>query len=220
VIAFFDLDKTLLAVNSAKLWIRRELRDGYISRVQALRAAGWVAAYGLGFSDIEKAIGRAIATLEGQREEEINARTLAFYEEDVAPTYRPGAAAALDEHREKGDLLVLLTSSSNYLSAPVAEHLGLDGYLCTRFEVVDGVFTGQPRLPLCYGPGKIDHARAFASERGVSLDDCAFYTDSHSDLPMLEVVGAPRVVHPDPRLARVAAARDWPVLDWGGLPDA
>lgn len=213
-IAFFDLDKTLLSVNSANLWVKREVREGYITRGQALRAGVWIVRYHLGLGAIEEAIGRAIETLDGVPEEVIQERTRRWYEEEVRGLYRPGARRAVAEHKERGDEVVLLTSSSPYVSAPVQEELELDGVLCTRFELVDGVFTGKPQLPLCYGQGKVHHAQRYADERDVALEDCAFYTDSLSDLPMLEVVGDPVVVHPDPRLARVAKKRGWPVVDW------
>jgi len=213
-IAFFDLDKTLLAVNSASLWVSHEVRQGNITRFQAARAALWILRYHLGFGAIEDAMTVAVATLEGVREADIEARTIRWYEEEVASLYRPGAQAVLEEHRGRGDDLVLLTSSSPYLSRPVQERLKLDGILCTRFEVEGGLFTGQPVTPICYGLGKVHHAKQYAGERDVALEDCAFYTDSYSDMPMLEAVGRPVAVHPDPRLKRAAKKLRWPILDW------
>ena len=114
-----------------------------------------------------------------------------------------------------GEPAVLLTSSSNYLGQLAVDALGLDGMLCNRFVVADGLYTGALVEPLCYGPGKVDHARRFATERGVELGACAFYTDSWSDLPVLDVVGRPVPVHPDPRLRREATRRGWDIADWG-----
>lgn len=213
-IAFFDLDRTLLAVNSATLWIRREVRLGHLSRANALRGAWWVGLYQLGFAEMETAIARAVLTLEGIAEIAIRERTLAFWRDDVQPLIRPGARRALEEHRALGHKIYLLTSSSCYLSEAVSEELGLDGYLANRFEVQSGVFTGRPLPPLCYGSGKVLHATKLAEELGVPLEECSFYTDSYSDLPMLEVVGTPVAVHPDPRLARLARRRGWRVETW------
>lgn len=214
-IAFFDLDRTLLAVNSAKLWLRRELKDGNIARLDAMRGAAWVALYHLGYGDVEHVIDRAVATLKDVPESNIRERTLRFYEEEVRPQLRPGALRVLDEHRGSGHRLVLLTSSTRYLSEVVSEELGLDAYLCNSFEVDErGLFTGRALRPLCYGRGKVDHARRLADEHGVPLSACAFYTDSYTDLPMLEVVGEPVAVHPDPRLRREARRRGWRIVDW------
>ncbi len=220
-IAFFDLDRTVIARNSGSLWLRSEVRKGYISKRAALRATTWLLRYHLGFGDLEFALREAVATLRGTHEDALRARTEAFYRREVRGLVRPGAHTALARHHARGDLRVLLTTSSNYLSAPVTRDLGLDAYLCTTFEVrPDGVFTGEPNHPLCYGAGKVALAGAFAASRGIELGACAFYSDSMSDLPMLEAVGHPVAVNPDPRLRRLAAARAWPVLDWGDPPRA
>jgi phosphoserine phosphatase len=92
--------------------------------------------------------------------------------------------------------------------------LGLSHVVCSRLEVAQGRFTGRPIEPICYGAGKIVWAERFASERNVTLKDCAFYSDSYTDLPMLERVGRPVVVNPDPRLRRAAKQRGWPIENW------
>ena len=216
-IAFFDLDLTVLACNSATLWIRREVRLGFLPKRDAARAAIWIGLYQLGFARIESAIVGAIAQLEGADEAAMRARTLDFWSE-IADQIRPGATEAIARHLAAGHHLYLLTSSSNYISDPVVTLLGLDGALCTRFEARDGVFTGRPDGALCYGPGKVDHANALAARLGSSLADASFYTDSYSDLPMLESVGRPVAVHPDPRLSRHARRRGWPIEDWSARP--
>jgi HAD superfamily hydrolase (TIGR01490 family) len=214
-IAFFDVDKTVLSVNSASLWIRRELRLGHITRVQALRAAIWVGLYGLGFVGSQDLLRHAIKALRGRREREIIDRTLDFWREEVATTIRPGARAAIARHREQGDLCFLLTSSSNYMCAPIADELKMDGFLANRFVVEGGMFTGEAIEPVCYGPGKVAHAEVCAQKLNVELSKCTFYSDSASDLPMMLAVGTPVVVNPDPRLSRIARKKGWPVEDWG-----
>lgn len=213
-IAFFDLDLTLLSVNAGKLWVRHEYRRGRITRLQAARAGVWIAAYHLGYGKMESLLIDAIGTLNGQTEAELRDDSVAFYHAEVAPFFRPGARAAVEAHRVAGDTLALLTSSSPYLCAPVQAELGITEALCNRFELRGGRFTGKPELPLCFGPGKLTYARRLAEREGVSLKDCAFYTDSWSDLPVLEAVGRPVAVHPDPRLARIAKERDWEIARW------
>ena len=185
-IAFFDVDKTLLSVNSASLWLRREFKSGNISRLQALKAGFWISLYQLGFARMEDVLTKAVST----------------------------ARAAVLRHKERGDLVFLLTSSSNYLSAPIADELNLDGFLANRFVVDKGVFTGHAVLPLCFGAGKVSHARVVADKLHVDLRQCTFYTDSASDVPMLEAVGVPVAVDPDPRLRRIARRRGWAIETW------
>jgi HAD superfamily hydrolase (TIGR01490 family) len=215
-IAFFDLDRTLLATNSATGWIKRELRLGHLSRVDALKAASWVGLYGLGLGAMEDTIRRAVQGLSGVEEAEIIARTLAFWDEEVQHQTRPGARAVVDAHRAQGHHLVLLTSSSPYLSAPAAAVFGIDEVRCNHFVVQDGRFTGETVEPLCYGAGKLVHAQASAEVHGVDLQDCSFYTDSWSDVSVMDKVGRPVAVHPDQRLMRYARKKGWEIVDWGG----
>ena len=219
-IAFFDLDRTLLAVNSAELWMKREFREGYVTRWQAARAAAWIASYHAGFAKLERALEAAIASLAGQEEAAIAARTHRFYAEELASAYRPRARDILEQHRTQGHTLALLTASSRYLSEDAGRDLAIPHLLCNRFEVQDGRFTGRTDRAfadgvLCYGPGKLNHARALAESLGERLEDAWFYTDSVSDLEVLRAVGHPVVVHPDARLRKAARKAGWPIQDWG-----
>lgn len=215
-IAFFDLDQTLIAVNSARMWIRREVALGHITKGQALRAGAWLVRYELGFASVEEAVGRAIAALAGTRAADIRGRTESFYVRQVRPLFRPGAMKELERARDQSDRLVLLTSSSNYMAELVKEELRLDGILCNNLEVDAGGFhTGRTVGPICFGTGKLTHARAEAATHGVALSACSFFTDSFADLSVLEQVGRAVAVNPDPRLERHAKKKGWEVVDWG-----
>lgn len=214
-IAFFDLDRTILAVNSGSGWVRSEYADGFITRWQLLRATAWLLRYHLGFAQMEQVLRDAIAAYAGHPEDALRDRTRAFFEREVRDQIRPGAREALERHAAAGEPRVLLTTSSNYLSEMVGETLALDDWLCSRFATdPEGRLTGEP-IDLCYGPHKVRLARDWARRFDVDLADCAFYSDSITDLPMLEAVGRPVVVDPDPRLRRIARARGWPIEDWG-----
>src|SRR5207253_10099589 len=117
---------------------------------------------------------------------------------------RPAMAATVAAHRRAGHLLVILTSATRYLAEPVAADLGIEHLLVTQLLVRDGRFTGEAVRPVCYGEGKIYWAERFATAQGVDLGRSYFYTDSITDLPVLERVGEPRIVNPDPRLRRVS----------------
>ena len=214
-VAFFDLDRTLISVNSGALWVKSELRLGYLSRWQATRAAAWIFGYHLGFSKMEPILEEAVRTLAGSAEADVRDRTLAFYRAEVAHTYRPGAREAVARHRAAGHTLAMLTSSSPYLSDPVREELGFDHVLCNRFEVESGLFTGRSAGPLCFGPGKLGYAERLCAELGTAVGEATFYTDSASDRAVLEAVAEPVCVNPDPTLRRMAHKRGWKVEDWG-----
>lgn len=214
-VAFFDLDKTLIEQNSATLWVRRELREGRLSRWSVMRALGWTFLYELGFARVESAIEEAVSTLAGQSESDMKARVLAFFNQEAKTLVRPGALRAVHRHRDAGDTVALLTSSSSYLGHCFADHVGAGHVLSNQFEVDgQGCFTGVARKPLCYGLGKLHYARELCAQLGLSLEASTFYTDSYSDAPVLEEIGSPVAVHPDPRLRRLALKRGWPIEVW------
>jgi len=214
-IAFFDLDRTLLPVNSAWLWMRYEVDHGHITWRQVAHASVWLSAYHLGVATMDKPLRQAIAAYAGSYATDLRDRTRDFYERRLAGGYRPGGLRSLAAHRAAGEPVVLLTTSSTYLSELVSADLGLDGILCNAFEEDrDGRLTGRAVEPLCYGQGKVAAAARYAASQGCGLVDCAFYSDSLSDLPMLEAVGRPVVVEPDPRLRRLANRRGWQAETW------
>jgi len=215
-VAFFDFDKTLLSKNSGSMWLRHEMRQGRVSAWTSVRAGWWLLRYSLGSTDLEHGVREAIRAIKGQPEDEMRRRVHAWYHAEVKGLYRPGGQAALSHHRAQGHKLVLLTSASNYLSEVVQQEMRLDHILCNRFEVnAEGLYTGEPEGQVCYGQGKLHHAQSYLNSVGVALEDCWFYTDSMADLSVMEVVGHPVAINPDPRLERVAKSRGWPVKDWG-----
>jgi HAD superfamily hydrolase (TIGR01490 family) len=214
-IAFYDLDKTLLPLNSGTLWVKRELRLGHLSWRQAMQATVWLTRYRFGFANGADMVASAVAALRGTAVEPLRERTRQMFVESLSGRYRPGAYQSLDDHRKRGHACVLLTSSSHYLSELVAEELKLDGMLCNQIGSDGGVHTGLVNGTICFGDGKRIHALAECERRGVRPSECYFYTDSYADLAALEVVGHPVAVNPDVRLSRLAAKRQWPAVDWG-----
>jgi HAD superfamily hydrolase (TIGR01490 family) len=217
-IAFFDLDRTLLRCNSARLWFQWERSKGRLRLRHAVEAAIWGSLYKVGLMRAQTALGRAVATIKGESESELAEKTRLFFKEEIEAHIAPAGLAALEQHRVDGDAIVLLTSASPYLCACLEDRIQVDGVLCTRYEVEDDQFTGRLVFPICFGRGKVEHAEAWADERGLDLDRSTFYTDSVTDLPMLERVGRPVVVQPDVRLGRIARKRGWEILDWGAEP--
>lgn len=215
-IAFFDIDGTLLRVNSGRLWMRRERRLGRISRWQMLEAVFYLAAYRFGLVNIERAMRKALQTVKGLSEDTVRRWTEEWFAEEVVPHLAPGARSAVEEHRQKGHVLAILSSSSPYEAAAVARLFNMDEILSSRYEVMDGRFTGEVVPPVCYGTGKVHYAELLAARLGADLADCFYYGDSITDLPILLRVGHPQVVNPDPRLRREARRRGFPVLDWSG----
>lgn len=213
-VALFDFDRTLVDCNSGNLWFRAEMRAGRLPRTLAGQFVFYTFLYRLGIGDLQNKFVEAFATVRGEAEAEMDARVRAWFEAEIRPHLRPGARAALQQHRAAGDRLVVATSSSQYIGRLAAEAFGLDDYISTRLEVVDGKFTGR-LVANAMGPGKAACVAQWAAQNRVDLAACTFYTDSISDLTLLERVGQPVAVHPDRRLLRIARERGWPVADWG-----
>ena len=215
VAAFFDLDRTLLDMNSSTLWAKHELLSRSITFKQFGRVLVWNVLYHLSLIEMDKAYQEALAHYRGRRYDELERETRDWFERDVAHHLRPGAGRALHEHRQKGHELVLLTSASAFAARAARDAWRLDDFLSNDFPTDDqGRLDGTFVTPLCYGGGKVVRARAWADERGFELSEAYFYSDSFSDAPMLRAVGNPRVISPDPRLSREARQRGWPVLQW------
>ncbi len=215
-LALFDLDKTVLSINSGTLWVRREVALGHLSKRTALRAAAWLARYHFGFASAEAMVEEAVTHIAGTSAVELKQRTHQFFLEEVRGRYRPGALQAIEQHRASGARLVMLTSSTTYLADLVGAELGFDRVLANTLEVdASGLHTGRVTGGVCFGAGKLPHARREGDVSGVGLSEMVFYTDSFSDLPVLEAVGVPVAVNPDVRLRRTAAQRGWQTVDWG-----
>lgn len=215
IAAFFDLDRTLIDVNSANLWAKHELVKRNITLSQFARATFWNILYHLSVIDIERAFAEAVGHYKGRSYEELREETRVWFHREVAHRLRPGARDALHRHRQEGNQLVILTSASCFEAEVAATTWEVDHWLANQFPTdADGRLTGTFERPLCYGPGKVARATKWAEEHDVDLESSYFYSDSLTDLPMLAHVGHARVVCPDPRLRREAKKRAWPILDW------
>jgi HAD superfamily hydrolase (TIGR01490 family) len=216
IAAFFDLDRTLIDVNSAVLYAKFEKRHNRINYRQLFMSIFYTGLYHLNLLDMESAYQKVTQHYKGMLEQELAERTLAFFSAEVEPRLQPGARQALADHRQRGHRLVLLTSSSCYQAMAACQSWGLDHWIANQFPSKDGILDGTFVKPLCYGPGKVTLAEKWARQEGINLDQSYFYSDSYSDLPMLRRVGFPKVVNPDPKLKNYSRQMKWQVLNWDG----
>jgi len=213
--ALFDLDKTLLDVSSGQLYVRYLYRQGQMHWTQLARTAWWGILSNLGVLDMTDLIPRLLADAAGDDEAEMRRTCDRWFVEDVMPHIAEEGLARVAWHRDQGHVLAIVSASTQYVVRPMAAHLGIPGqYVCTRLISTDGHLTGEIEPPACYGQGKVVWAERFAEEDGVDLSASYFYTDSISDLPLLERVGQPVAVNPDPRLRRLARARGWQIISF------
>jgi len=213
--AFFDVDGTLVATSTVRMYVQPMRRLGVLRRRDMVRLLVYSLLYKAGLLPINSGYRWLGARLAGLPVAHMQAAGQQWYEERLRELVYPGVAALLAEHHRRGHRLALLTAAAPYFAAPLGADLDVAAadVLTTRLQERDGRLTGGVVTPICYGEGKVAIANEHLQRHGGSLSEAWFYSDSVSDLPMLAAVGHPRVVHPDPRLARQARARGWPVLD-------
>lgn len=213
--ALFDLDRTLLRVDSARLYTRFRRDRGEASLLDALRVALWATQYTLGVIDAPRVARQALRSFRGRAESWLVESCAEWFPKYVLPEVQAAGRKAVHEHRAAGDFVAIVTGATRYVAEPVARELGIEHVICSELEIdVEGLFTGQIIEPLCYGEGKVERAARLAELEGFALAEATFYSDSITDLPLLEAVKEPIVVNPDRRLRRVAEQRRWPVHAW------
>jgi HAD superfamily hydrolase (TIGR01490 family) len=211
--ALFDLDKTLLDASSGQLYARYLYRTGDMSTGELARVTWWSILSRLGILDMQDLIPRLLAQAAGDDERTMRQLCDRWFVEDVVPHIAQAGLQRVAEHQAQGHVIAIVSASTQYVVGPMAAYLGIgDQYVCTHLESREGHLTGQITPPACYGQGKVVWAERFAREYDVDLAASYFYTDSISDLPLLERVGHPLAVNPDPRLRRLAARRGWEIL--------
>ena len=212
VAALFDMDKTLLDASSGVLYGRYLYRTGQMGRRQIAQVAWWAAISRLGMLDVQKLVPRMLVQVAGEDEAAVREMSDRWFEEDVVPHITQRGQEHVAEHRAQGHVVAIVSGSTQYAVGPLCTYLGIpDQYVCTHIESNGGRLTGRVVPPVCFGSGKVVWAERFAAEYDVDLDASYFYTDSISDLPLLERVGQPVAVNPDLRLRRLAGKRGWPV---------
>jgi HAD superfamily hydrolase (TIGR01490 family) len=212
--AFFDLDRTLISGSSAFSFGIAAWRNKLIPTGELLSDAVNALTFKLvGATDerSEAVRDRILHAVEGARQEDL----LALNEEiipRILERVRPESRGLLEMHHEAGRETWIVSASPIELVDPLAKALGMSGGIATRSEVEGGRYTGQLDGPFVYGEGKREAIQALADERGYDLRLCYSYSDSASDLPMMEMVGHPVAVNPDRPLESVAHQRGWPMV--------
>jgi len=208
--AFFDVDGTLIAGFSAVAFLRDRLTSGRMGAGDLVDALLSTARFQLGRLGFSGLIAATAAWLRDVPEQELEELAERIFARELATAIYPESRALVQAHRRRGHTLAVVSSATRYQIEPIARELGIPNLMYTQLEVQNGRLTGRHLWPTVYGGGKAMAARAFARQHGIDLAQSYFYTDSHEDLPLLEIVGRPRPTNPNRRLAAVAAVRGWP----------
>ena len=215
--AFFDLDKTVIAKSSTLTFGKSFYQGGLINRRAALRTAYAQFVFLTGGADhdqmerMRKYLSALCRGWNVQQVKEIVAETL---HDLIDPIIYDEAASLIEEHHRAGRDVVIVSTSGAEVVEPIGELLGADRVVATRMVVGDdGCFTGEVEY-YAYGPTKAEAIKELARSEGYDLDRCYAYSDSATDVPMLQSVGHPYAVNPDRALRKEALARGWPILDF------
>lgn len=212
--AFFDLDRTLISGASPFYFGLAAWRNKMIPTRDVLHDATNALVFRLVGASDEKSEAVRDRILQAVRGAE-QADLLSLNEEiipQLLAKVRPESRGLVDMHHEAGRDTYIVSASPIELVDPLAHALGMTGGIATRSVVVDGVYTGELDGPFVYGGGKSEAVEKLAAERGYDLRLCYAYSDSISDLPMLELVGHPVAVNPDGALDSLAHRRGWPTV--------
>jgi HAD superfamily hydrolase (TIGR01490 family) len=216
--AFFDLDKTIISRSSTLAFAPAFYRLGLITRAQVLRGACAQLTFrltGASHCRMERVRDQVSNLCRGWDAGQISQIVTDGLAAVIVPHVYAEARQLLDGHIRDGHDVLIASTSGLEIVAPIGAMLGACGVIATRLEVADGRYTGSVAY-YAYGQAKADRVAELAAERGYQLADCFAYSDSVTDLPMLELVGHPHVVNPDRALRKVARARGWPVLAFTG----
>jgi HAD superfamily hydrolase (TIGR01490 family) len=211
--AFFDLDRTLIRRSSMLAMAPTLRRHGLIGWRSLARATAWHAVYlvrGVSSKELSDVAGQTFRLMRDWPVDEFRA-LIAEQIEPLAALAFPDAIQRMRAHQARGEPAIVVSASLIDLVQPLADRLGLDAAIGSRASIRDGRYTGEVETFL-HGQAKADAVRQYAEANGFDLAASSAYTDSRSDIQLLQAVGHPFAVNPDKALKREAEAQGWPVL--------
>ena len=214
-LAIFDLDNTLLAGDSDHSWgeflVQKKLVDGEEYRLANDR---FYQDYKAGTLDIYAFLHFSLAVLTRHTSAELAVLHAEFMQTYVEPMLQPKAQLLLQEHRARGDYLLIITATNSFVTRPIAMRLGVDDILATDPEIINDRYTGKTIGTPCFQGGKVTRLYEWLKNNNQPLEGAFFYSDSINDLPLLELVPNPIAVDPDERLEAIAQKRGWPIVSF------
>jgi len=212
-LAIFDLDHTLLAGDSDHSWgeflVEQEVVDPSFYKRQN---DYFYEQYKAGTLDIHEYLAFTLKPLTEHSLETVNKLREQFLEEKIKPIITQKSVDLLNEHRNKGDQLLIITATNAFVTRPIAEMLGVDELIAPEPEMLNGAYTGKITGIPSFKDGKVTRLDMWLKEHNQSLEGAYFYSDSHNDLPLLEYVDNPVAANPDEKLTAVAEQNNWPII--------
>ena len=209
--AFFDLDQTLFAGFSATPFTRDQFKTGRLTPRDLADSLRATLSFTMGRTGFSAFVTATSAVYRGMAESVLEEAGQRVFENYLVTEIYPESRALVRAHQDMGHTVAIITSATRYQAEPVARELGIEHLLYTKLGVEDGILNGKVVKPTCYGEGKAIAGRNLAAKYDLDLDESYFYSDSHEDLPLFDIVGRPRPLNPNRKLAQIAKERQWPV---------
>jgi putative phosphoserine phosphatase/1-acylglycerol-3-phosphate O-acyltransferase len=211
-VAFFDIDNTILSINSGSTLVREAYKSGLMNNSDLLNAIylSWLYKFHLRDTDlIVSGMGR---WLKGHTVDEVNLLSEHVVNKYLVNAIRPEIYSEIKFHKENNAEVVILSSVIFQICRKLGSYIGVDNVICTVMKVEDGVFTGSPENSFCLEDEKRIRLMQYCEMRNYRLSEAFYYGDSISDLTALKVVGHPVCVQPDRKLSRIAHENGWRIL--------
>jgi HAD superfamily hydrolase (TIGR01490 family) len=212
-LAIFDLDNTLLGGDSDYLWGEFLVENNYVDAEYHQKMndhfyqqylAGKMDIYEFSAFQFQPLVDNDINTLYSWRDEYLTTK--------IAPIMLPAAQALIEQHKQAGDTLLIITATNSFITAPIAEQLEIPNLIATEAEIVNEKYTGKVAGIPSYQAGKVSRLNDWLAEQKISLEGSYFYSDSHNDLPLLKLVDHPIAVDCDDTLANFANKEGWKII--------
>ena len=213
-IAFFDLDRTIIKLNSGSLLIRKAYKSGFMSTGYLLNAILQGYLYKFNLRDTKMIISRMGMWLKGLHHEMIDELSQEVINIYLINSIRPEIIKEITFHKEQNGIIVMLSSGISSICEPIGRHLAFDDIICTTMETINGILTGAPVGNFCFGDEKRKRLEEYCKLRNYKPGDAFYYADSISDLPALEIVGHPVCITPDKKLRKTANEKGWKIHNW------
>jgi len=212
-LAIFDLDNTLLDGDSDHLWGVFLAEQGVVNRAEYERENDrFFEAYKEGKLDIFEFLQFSLKPLSEHSVEKLQHWHQQFMQQMINPIIHKKGLSLIQQHRDKGDTLMIITATNSFVTAPIAKTLGIEHLIATDPELKAGRYTGKVMGMPSFQQGKVERLNKWLLEHNANLSDSTFYSDSHNDIPLLEIVDHAVAVDPDAPLRAAAKNRGWPVI--------
>jgi len=214
-VAFFDLDNTILRINSGEALLRRAYKNGILSTWKLINAYCLAVIHKLHLIDPLKIIEIISSWLAGLSVNDIEKLCIELVEKDLIPAIRPEIINEIKMHKEQGAQVVILSSAIDPICFRMAKHLEMNAVICSELEVVNHHYTGRPKDRFCYKEEKLNRLIQYLHANNYTREDSYYFADSIDDLPVLLSVGHAVCINPDKSPEKIAREHNWVIHKWG-----